>query len=225
MANATNIRRVGAQQGYDLWSETYDATPNPIVAMDSRHTIKFLAAARGELILDAGCGTGRNLKPLVAAGSQPIGIDFSLGMLKVARREIPDIPVAMANLEQHLPFRDSSFDAVLCALIGEHLSELAGVLHELRRTLKRRGRLVFSVYHPAMSAAGIEANFEHSGIEYRLGAIHYSVSEHIRFFEDAGFDEITVHEFQGDEQLIGSVPSALRYLDFPVLLVLTAIKP
>ncbi len=64
-----------------------------------------------------------------------------------------------------------------------------------------------------MSAAGIEATFEHSCIEYRLGAIHYSVSEHIRLFEDAGFNEIGVQEFHGDEQLIRSVPSASKYLD------------
>jgi malonyl-CoA O-methyltransferase len=224
MADATNVKHVGTQQGYNLWSEIYDATPNPVVSMDSRHTIKYLAPARGELILDAGCGTGRNLKQLIVTGSEPIGIDFSFGMLKVARHEIPDAKVAMANLEQPLPFRESSFDAVLCALIGEHLSELAGVLQEFWRILKRRGRLVFSVYHPAMSAAGIEANFEHSGIEYRLGAIHYSVSEHIRLFEDAGFNEIGVQEFHGDDQLIRSVPSASKYLDFPVLLILGAIK-
>lgn len=225
MANTANIQHVGARQGYDLWSESYDATPNPVVTMDSRHTIKLLAPATGELILDAGCGTGRNLKELVVAGSEPVGIDFSLGMLTVARREIAGAPVAMANLEQQLPFRDSSFDAVLCALIGEHLSELAGVLQEFHRILKRRGRLVFSVYHPVMSAAGIEANFEHSGIEYRLGAIHYSVSEHIRLFDDAGFNQISAQEFHGDEQLIRSVPSASKYLDFPVLLVLAATKP
>lgn len=224
MADATNVKHVGAQQGYDLWSETYDATPNPVVTTDSRHTIKLLAPARGELILDAGCGTGRNLKQLIVTGSEPIGIDFSFGMLKVARHEIPDARVAMANLEQPLPFRESSFDAVLCALIGEHLGELGKVLREFYRILKREGRLVFSVYHPAMSAAGIEANFEDSGIEYRLGAIHYSVNEHIRLFENAGFNQIGVQEFHGDEQLTRLVPSASKYVDFPVLLILAATK-
>ena len=77
---AKKIEHVSARQGYDLWSETYDSTPNPVVAMDSRHTIKLLAPARDELILDAGCGTGRNLKPLFLAGSTAVGIDFSLRM-------------------------------------------------------------------------------------------------------------------------------------------------
>ena len=219
------IKRVSAREGYDLWSETYDSTPNPVVAMDSRHTINLLAPKHAELILDAGCGTGRNLKPLLSAGSKPVGIDFSPGMLSVAVRAHPEVPLAIADLESTLPFEDSSFDAVLCALIGEHLSKLPDVLGEFFRILNNRGRLVFSVYHPVMSAAGIEANFEHSAVEYRLGAVHYSVEEHASLTEDAGFKNIRVHEFSGDEELVRLIPSAAKHLNSPVLLVLIATKP
>lgn len=218
------IERVGARHGYDLWSDTYDVTPNPVVAMDSRHTIELLAPAPNELILDAGCGTGRNLKQLREAGSKPIGIDFSEGMLSVARRQHPDAPLALADLEQSLPFVTATFDAVLCALIGEHLNNLSAVFREFYRVLRNDGRMIFSVYHPAMSAAGIEANFERSGIEYRLGAVHYSVEEHIQLLEDGGFSDIRVREFDGDQELVRLAPSAIKYLDSPVLLVLSATK-
>jgi len=145
-------------------------------------------------------------------------------MLQVARRRRENSPVALANLQAGLPFFSRSFDAVLCALIGEHLSDLRVVFDEFYRILKPGGRLVFSVYHPEMSAAGIEANFEREGIEYRLGAIHYSVAGHLRLLQEARFKGIQIYEFSGDEKLVESVPAAAKYLGFPILLVVTAEK-
>jgi ubiquinone/menaquinone biosynthesis C-methylase UbiE len=224
MTAEKKIERVGAREGYDLWSDTYDTTPNPVVEMDSRHTLEMLAPMQGEIILDAGCGTGRHLRQLLLAASKPVGIDFSRGMLNVVHRRSPEALIALADLERTLPFKTESFDAILCALIGEHLSQLPGVLREFHRVLKPGGRLVFSVYHPRMSAAGIEANFTREGVEYRLGAVHYTVEEHVSLFANAGFADVIVDEFRGDEELARSVPAAAKYLDFPVLLVLAARK-
>jgi SAM-dependent methyltransferase len=135
------------------------------------------------------------------------------------------VPLAIADIEQPLPFEGASFDAVLCALIGEHLRELPAVLREFFRVLKRGGRLVFSVYHPVMSAAGIEANFELTGVEYRLGAVHYSLEQHQRLVETAGFSGLRTYEFCGDEHLVKTVPVGAKYLNSPVLLVLAASRP
>jgi ubiquinone/menaquinone biosynthesis C-methylase UbiE len=158
------------------------------------------------------------------AGTNAIGMDFSLGMLQVTRRQSQHVPLALADLQATLPFPDRCFDAVLCALIGEHLNDLGLVYSEFYRVLCERGRLVFSVYHPEMSAAGIEANFERAGVEYRLGAIHYSLPDHLRLLREAGFGDIQVQEFNGDKELIKSVPAAAKYLDSPILLVLVARK-
>jgi ubiquinone/menaquinone biosynthesis C-methylase UbiE len=218
------IRRVGAREGYDLWAEAYDATPNPVVEMDARYTMSVLAPKPGEQILDAGCGTGRNIGALIRARSNPVGVDFSRGMLDVARRKHPTVPLMLADLQRTLPFEAERFDAVLCALIGEHLDELLPALREMHRVLRPHGRLVFSVYHPEMAAAGKEANFERSGVEYRLGAYRYAEADYTNLLEEAGFEEPVRHEFLGDEQLVQSVPSAAKLLGFPVLLVLDASK-
>jgi SAM-dependent methyltransferase len=218
------IERVSARQGYDIWSETYDHTPNPVVAMDARHTIEMLAPKPGEQILDAGCGTGRNLPPMLAAGSQPIGIDLSIGMLKVAKRSLPQAPLAVADLQKPYPFQAAQFDAVLCALIGEHLDDLPATFAEMNQVLKPGGRLVFSVYHPEMAFAGKEANFQRENVEYRLGAVRHTVADYLNLLDDRGFVEITSKEFAGDEQLAKAVPAWSRYMGFPVLLAIEARK-
>ena len=84
--------------------------------------------------------------------------------------------------------------------------------------------LVFSIYHPEVAAAGKEANFERSGVEYRLGACPYSMADCANLFEDAGFEEPSRHEFTGDERLVRASPSAVGLLGFPMLLVLEARK-
>jgi len=113
---------------------------------------------------------------------------------------------------------------VLCALIGEHLNELPFALREMHRVLRANGRLVFSVYHPEMAAAGKEANFERSGVEYRLGAHRYTIEDYENLLDDACFEDLARHEFLGDERLVRSVPSATKLLGFPVLMVFEARK-
>jgi ubiquinone/menaquinone biosynthesis C-methylase UbiE len=68
-----------------------------------------------------------------------MGVDFSRGMLEIARRNYPEVPLALADLQRSLPFENEHFDAVLCALIGEHLNELPLALGEMHRVLRAAG--------------------------------------------------------------------------------------
>jgi len=224
MVGGKKIQRLSAREGYDRWSVTYDTTPNPVVSMDQRCTLIALAPKRSERILDAGCGTGRHFVPLRRAGSKVFGIDFSLGMLRIARRQYPQLPLVMADLQQALPFIGGYFDAVLCALVGEHLEPLPRVYREMHRVLRPGGRLVFSVYHPDMAAAGIEANFRDVDVEFRLGAYRHTVKDYLQALQNAGFVDLRHHEWRGDEQLVAAVPQAKKYLNFPILLILQGKK-
>lgn len=214
------IERPGVRAGYDLWAETYDVTPNPVVALDARVTVAAVAACAGERVLDAGCGTGRNLPGLLDAGAIVTGVDFSAGMLRSARWRHPAVDLVQADLQATWPFRDGAFDVVLCALVGEHLDRLDVVARESRRVLAPSGRLVFSVYHPAMAEAGKEANFERDGAEYRLGAVRHTLSDYVTAFDEAGFDGIHVDEYIGDEELARIEPKAARFVGFPLLVVI-----
>jgi SAM-dependent methyltransferase len=216
------VERPGVREGYDRWSETYDVTPNPLVALDRRLTLRALDPHPGERVLDAGCGTGSHLARLSAARTRAVGLDFSRGMLRVAQRAAPRAALAQADLNRELPVRRASFDVVLSALVSEHLSDLGKFFREAFSVLRYGGRLIFSAFHPELARAGIEANFEEDGTEYRLGAERYSVDDYLTHISEAGFRRLAWHEHQGDEQLIEQVPAASKYLQRPLLLLVRA---
>lgn len=218
------IRRTTAREGYSLWAETYDAQPNATVVLDGRITPQFIDVRPGERVLDAGCGTGRYFPLLRVAGGAVVGFDFAPGMLRVARRRFPDVPVVCGDLQRPWPFRDAAFDAILCALVGEHLADLPAVCGEMHRLLVAGGRIIFSVYHPAMAEAGVEANFRRDGAEYRLGALLHTIADYEAAFRRAGFAAPVVREFAKDAALAAQFPQSQRPVGFPMLAVLTARK-
>lgn len=220
--NEKKIKRLAVREGYDLWADSYDRTPNPVVAMDSRHTLNLLDPKSGQKILDAGCGTGRNLSRIRAIGAHAYGMDFSFGMLHVASKRVSGVPLVQANLQAEFPFRPRQFHSVLCALIGEHLDKLGFTMRQLHGMLEPGGGMVFSVYHPDLAEAGKEANFAIGNTEYRLGAIRYGAEDYVRMMRDAGFRDIETFEYRADRKLIDEIPSAADLLDKPVILALRA---
>ena len=107
-----------------------------------------LAPARaGQRALDAGCGTGFQARILQALGYETHGADVSAGLLAVARRTLPRVALARADL-QALPYATASFDAIVCG--GSTLSFVADpdrALAALARVLRPGGRLLLECEH------------------------------------------------------------------------------
>ncbi|HYJ86910.1 MAG TPA: class I SAM-dependent methyltransferase [Pyrinomonadaceae bacterium] len=98
-------------------------------------------------ILDCGCGYGRTLAELHAAGYHNLtGLDFSEAMLRRCRSEIPDNAV-VRNDGQSLPFKTHSVDAVLLFAVLTcipHDGEQRALISEVERILRPDGLLYLS---------------------------------------------------------------------------------
>jgi SAM-dependent methyltransferase len=112
-----------------------------------RETVSALDLPRPADILDAGCGSGRNLVELAPFG-RLTGLEPSHASAEVARsRGVAE--VVESGIEQ-MPFASESFDLVLCLDVIEHIADDVEALGELRRVARPGGRLLVTV--PAYQA-------------------------------------------------------------------------
>lgn len=97
----------------------------------------------GARILDAGCGSGRNMVQLARRGTVT-GIELAPASLEAARvRGVG--PVVPGSLDEPLPFGDAAFDLALALDVLEHLEDDRAALGELARVVAPGGRLLVTV--------------------------------------------------------------------------------
>ena len=99
-----------------------------------------------DIVLDAGCGTGRVARLLADSGLSSVrGIDIAAGMIDEARAAHEDIPFEVAPLTT-LPFGDVSVAVVVYwySIITTPPEYLADIWAELDRVLTPTGRVLVS---------------------------------------------------------------------------------
>jgi SAM-dependent methyltransferase len=93
-------------------------------------------------ILDAGCGSGRNMIDLARRG--PVtGVELSTPSVEKARERGCGEVIQGSVLD--MPFADGSFDFAVSLDVIEHLEDDLGALRELRRTVAPGGALLLTV--------------------------------------------------------------------------------
>lgn len=102
-----------------------------------------LALRSDAQILDAGCGSGRNMADLARRGTVS-GVELAASSLERARaRGVGD--VRAGSLEEPLPFDAAGFDLAVALDVLEHLRDDAPAWRELARVVAPGGLLVVTV--------------------------------------------------------------------------------
>lgn len=143
-----------ATKGRDKGSETYDQRVNPYRHQVAVHMyLKHLAPQPSELILDAGCGTGRYTKKILEKGSKVISVDLSFYCLKVSKTKCEKYNknqlLIVADV-RNLPFKKNTFNKILMIEVYQHIPlslHKTRVLQQLHENLKGKGTLVLSNYN------------------------------------------------------------------------------
>ena len=100
----------------------------------------------GKTVLDLGCAGGFMAEALAQRGADVTGIDPAAEAINAARAHarLGGLRIGYdVGVGEALPYDHSSFDAVVCVDVLEHVADLNKVLAEVARTLRPGGLFLF----------------------------------------------------------------------------------
>lgn len=163
-------------------------------AMNNRYSmlgvwgLSHVNFARKRLVLDVGCGGGKNIERILKQSKQinAVGVDISPASVQVTKkknsRAVKDgrLQVVQGQAES-LPFASNLFDLVT-AFETVYFWDIEKGLAEVYRTLKKGGQLL--IVNESQSSKGIEE------YEDEVGFTVYTKDELCKIVKKAGFKNI-----------------------------------
>jgi len=116
-----------------------------------------LGLAKGDKILDLGCGFGRHAFEAARRGANVVALDAGrdevegvagtfAAMVEAGELQLGDVHTAAVQGDAlALPFADGTFDRVICSEVLEHIPNDIGAMTELARVLRPGGTMAITV--------------------------------------------------------------------------------
>ena len=218
------FREVSVQDGYALWSSSYDQEKNGLIFVEEQHVGRLLTHLPFTKVLDVGTGTGRYALKFARQGASVTALDQSPQMLAVARqtaqREGLAIDFRLHSLEHDLPFETYRFDLLICALTLSHVPHLSHTIREFARVLQNGGYLLITDFHPVHIIYGWKTAFRREHVTYQIPTMGYSRDDYLKAITDNGLTILEVTDILVGEAPEGYLPEEMRrmYADKPLCL-------
>jgi len=112
-----------------------------------RHDIimDMLKLSPADTVLDVGCGLGYFTDLMAGIASESVGIDIDNKCVSWCRDNMRGNYRLVDLNDYPYPFKDNTFNKILCTEVLEHILDNGAVLDELYRIIKPGGKIVISV--------------------------------------------------------------------------------
>jgi len=115
----------------------------------------LLGVSKGDIILDSGCGEGRHSFECLSRGAKVFSMDMDLESLKKSKYTLESIRRNQCKNDGiylvhkgdalNLPFKNNTFDRIICSEVMEHVKDDDLACREISRVLRDGGRVAITV--------------------------------------------------------------------------------
>jgi demethylmenaquinone methyltransferase/2-methoxy-6-polyprenyl-1,4-benzoquinol methylase len=146
-----------SRRRWDFWSDHWGLVEQDTVGV-RRETVEQLGLARGDTVLDLGCGPGVNLATLreaVGPGGRVLAVDLSSKMLERARARVEDggwENVTLVRGDATLPVAgDERLDGVVATTAVSATPDVRSTVRNVHAALRPGGRFALYEIRPVPS--------------------------------------------------------------------------
>lgn len=189
---------------FDTWTEQYDSwfetpTGRYVKQYESALLLDLLAPQPGELILDAGCGTGIFTLDVVDRGTKVVGMDLSVPMAAKGVRRMGGMNFsAICGDMCALPFPDNCFDRAFSMTAIEFIPDAARAIDELARVVRQGGCIVVTTLNRLSPWAERRTEKARHGHSLFQNIIFRSPDDMRRLIPDGSVIKTAIHFQKGD---------------------------
>lgn len=136
----------GVADWYDDYLKNEDSYQTQVVLPN---LIRILSISKGETILDIACGQGFFASAFTEAGATVTGADIAKPLIEKAIATYPRVTFHVAPAHQLTFAANGTYDSATCILAIQNIEHMSEVFAEAARVLKKGGRLILVLNHPA----------------------------------------------------------------------------
>jgi ubiquinone/menaquinone biosynthesis C-methylase UbiE len=140
---------------YDEYMQDSDTYQAKVIAPNLLRILGVRDVTKNISILDLGCGQGYFLNHVLhhvpnRLHANLYGVDISQELLDIAKIDLGDtVTLAQSDASKLVSIPDRSMDIVYCVLALQNMQDLNAVMSEVQRVLKKEGKFVCVLNHPA----------------------------------------------------------------------------
>lgn len=184
------------RQAYNIWALQYDTNENKTRDLEAQALRSTLANIPFDHCLEIGCGTGKNTEWLITKAKHITAIDFSEGMLAIAKEKItsPHVQFRQADITTGWTFRNQLYNLVTFSLVLEHIEHLGPIFSEVSQSLHPGGYVYIGELHPFKQYIGSKARFDTGNGQQVLQCFNHNISDFIQTAKQHNLTPVDVNE-------------------------------